>query len=118
MKLSARWAAGMNHADLRWERPRLISSASYRPRIWTGGSARCSGGAGEAEEDEDRLIEPEDILVIEATDLGAQLGLGNGRDLVDHETAWSVEAVSVVRFNRNAEEGGLRRIRGEHADRD
>jgi hypothetical protein len=42
-------------------------------------------GAGEAEEDQDRLIEPEDTLVVEATVLGNQLRLGNGRDLVDHD---------------------------------
>lgn len=44
--------------------------------------------ASEAEEDEDRAAEADELFVAEPANGFAELGSRNGRDLVDHEAAW------------------------------
>ena len=77
---------------------------------------RRSVSAGQSEEDEDRSPEADHLLVIQATEALAELGPGNGRDLVDHEAARLAQPVCVIRLDPQAEERGLGRIGGERTD--
>ena len=76
------------------------------------------GRAGQAEENEHRLVQAQDVLDIQASDARPELLLGDRGELVDHEATGGMQSVALVRLDRDPEKRGLRRIRREGAEGD
>jgi hypothetical protein len=72
---------------------------------------------GQSEENHDRLIEPHNILDIQPADTRADLGLGDGGDLVHHQAARREQAVTLVRLDGQADQRRLGAIGGESGRR-
>ena len=48
-----------------------------------------------AKEDDDRAIQPRDVLIAEPADVLAEAGPGNRCELVDHQLGWTVQPVEL-----------------------
>src|SRR5215213_3833173 len=72
----------------------------------------------QSKEYEHGLIEAQDILVIEAPDVGAELGFWHRGHLVHHEPAGDAQSIALVRFDGKPEQWSFRVVRRERADRD
>jgi hypothetical protein len=54
---------------------------------------------GQPKENKHRLIEPQDVLVVQATDISADLGLRDRSDPVHHKPASGAQSVALVRLH-------------------
>jgi hypothetical protein len=79
--------------------------------------SRNAGLACEAQEDDDCSAELNHLLVAKPADSLAQLRARNRRDLVDHEIARLSQSVAVIGLDSKSEQGRIRRIGGEGANR-
>src|SRR5216683_2745482 len=86
----------------------------------TVGYLRACGScaAGDAQENDQRPVEPKDAGVIKHPDLHAEPGAAHGSDLVHHDPAGSVQAVALIRLDQQPEQRSVRRVGGERAQRD
>ncbi len=59
---------------------RSYARRAARPKFALGVLA-----AGQSEKNNHRPIQPDQVFIVETPDLGADLGFGHSRDLVDHQ---------------------------------
>ena len=78
----------------------------------------AAGRSGNAQEDQNRTIQPHHILVGEAADARAELRLWNGRDLIHHQPADGTQAISLTWLNGQPKQRSIGRISGKCAHRD
>ena len=81
-------------------------------------AVRSSRRRGDTEKHDNRTIEPHEIGVLEGTDLYPKFGARHRSQFVDHESARFLQAVERGRFNVQAEQRGVGRVRGEGTDGD
>ena len=94
--------------------PPLPKASSSRGPMYKGrGEGLC-----DAEEHDDRSIEPRDVFVGESADALAETGPWDCGELVDHQLRWPVEPVELVCRHREANERRGGGIDGQRADRD
>jgi hypothetical protein len=72
----------------------------------------------DAQEHQNRAVEPHHIFVREASHTRPELSLGNGGDLIHHQSADSTQAVRAVGLDRQAKQGSIGRVGRESANRD
>ncbi len=103
---------------------------SHRPRAAAEGQPRADGvwwagrwpvrrfsSAGEADEDDHRATEPNQVLIAQAADPVHEPRTMSSRDLVNHETAWLMHSVSLARLHAQTQQGCFRRVSREGANR-
>jgi len=78
----------------------------------------AAGRSGNAQEDQNRTIQPHHILVGEAADTRAELRLWNGRDLIQHQPADGRQAISLTWLNGQPKQRSIGRISGKCTHRD
>jgi hypothetical protein len=78
----------------------------------------AAGRSGNAQEDQNRTIQPHHILVGEAADTRAELRLWNGRDLIHHQPADGTQAISLTWLNGQPKQRSIGRISGKCTHRD
>jgi hypothetical protein len=78
----------------------------------------AAGRSGNAQEHQNRTIQPHHILVGEPADTRAELRLWNGRDLIHHQSADNTRAIALIWLNGQAKQGSIGRISGKCAHRD
>jgi len=65
-----------------------------------------TGRSGDAQEDQDRTIQPT-ILVGEAADTPGDLHLRNGRDLIHHQSADGAQTVGLTPLDRQSKQSRI-----------
>ena len=78
----------------------------------------AAGRSGNAQEDQNRTIQPHHIFVGEAADARAELRLWNGRDLIHHQPADGTQAISLTWLNGQPKQRSIGRISGKCTHRD
>ncbi len=81
-------------------------------------AVRSSRRRSDTQKHDNRTIEPHEIGVLEGTDLNPKFGARHRSHFVDHESARFLQAVERGRFNVQAEQRGVGRVRGEGTDGD
>jgi len=74
--------------------------------------------ADQSQEDEHGSIEPQNVIIVEASEARSDLRFRHGSDLVDHQPARFLQAIGLTRFDRESEQRRGRGIRRECADGD
>ena len=91
-----------------------------QPRVSFGSAllplTACPWRNRQPEEDEQGLVEPQDILVIEPADPRAELGFRHRRDLVDHQPPGRAQTVSFVRLDSKPKQWRVGLVGSEGAD--
>lgn len=85
----------------------------------TGEHIDTGASAGKAEEDQDGAFQPDHVLATEPPNSLAELGAGDRRDLVSHETAGLAQPVDVVGLDTQPDQRCLSWIsrKGAHRHR-
>jgi hypothetical protein len=78
----------------------------------------AAGRSGNAQEDQNRTIQPHHILVGEAADARAELRPWNGCDLIHHQPADRAQTISLAWLNGQPKQRGIGRISGKCAQGD
>jgi hypothetical protein len=81
-------------------------------------ASTCRGALCESEEDDDRSVEADEIVVAEPADVIAEACFGDGGDLVDHQSRGLSQPGAGVRSDRQAKQGRVGWVGGHGADRD
>jgi len=70
----------------------------------------ASGWRGNAQEDQNRAVQPHHILVSEAADTRADLRLWNGRDPIHHQSADGAQIVTLARLDVQSKQRSVSRV--------
>ena len=113
LKFIGLWRRHSTHHHRSWS-----ATLADVPSFFLTLAPRCPGRDGQPEENQDRLIEAQDILVVQPADMGTDFGLWNGGDLVHHQPGGEKQPVAFTRLHGQAEQRRVGPIGGEGADRD
>jgi hypothetical protein len=112
------WVERGNAIALARKLPRHIHWATGSERLGTSCRRFRAWRDNQSEKDQDGLIEPNDILVVEPPDTLPELGLGHRRDLVHHQAARQTQAIVPVGLYEQSNERRVGLVGGEGTDGD